>query len=56
MSLKNSNDTIWDRTSDLPVFVAQHLTTVPSRSPQKRQTGQNINLKYDASYRETRVV
>ena len=33
MSTKNSNDTIWNRTSDLPIFVAQHLnhrvTTVP---------------------------
>jgi len=34
ISMKNSIDTIWDRTSDLPI-VAQHLKyCVPPRSPQ----------------------
>jgi len=32
--MKNSNDTSWDRTNDLPRFVAQHLnhcaTAVPT--------------------------
>jgi len=33
MSMKNSNDTIWNRTSDLPICSNSTLTTVSQRSP-----------------------
>ena len=38
MSMKNSNDTIWNRTSDLPIC-SSTLTTVPPRSPLRSSEG-----------------
>jgi hypothetical protein len=41
MSMKNSDDTIWNRTHDLPACSAVPQPTVPPRAP-----GTNCNLVY----------
>jgi hypothetical protein len=47
MSMKNSNDTIGNRTRDLPACSALPQPTAPSRAPSDHKG--HMKLKYDVS-------